>query len=461
MKKKYGKFYLVVIIALISLFATWIYPNVTCNDVCVAAEQTTRAGILDFFTMLFYSFYYRLNEIFYIFVIGGCYGVLFKTKAYRKMVDKTSEFVKGKEIIVTLVLTLLMGLYTAFCGQMLVLLAFVPFIITVYLKAGRDRITSILAAFGGMFIGTSGTLLGTNGMASMTTSLGLEVSSGIKFKIVMFIASYILFNLFTWLHIRKQTKLVDSAKYDMFNTEELDESKVKSYQKVSVWPTVVVLSVFTIIALLAFINWKESFGVKVFNDALVSIKDKADGFYHVLGDVESFGNWTYITLSGVMVVFTLIVSAINKRFKYFALDFGYGMKKISKVAVIYGLVHVLFMISYAYGWIYNPAIKLLNGKYSIFRGLLASILVCLFTVDPELVSYILGLHLVALYGEKLVALSLLFTAGYSIVQLIAPTSFLLLIALTYLNVPYTKWVKEIWKYALCLLLMFIIVIALV
>jgi uncharacterized ion transporter superfamily protein YfcC len=237
MKKRYGKFYLVIIIALVALAFTWIYPNVTCGDVCTVANETTRAGIMDFFTMAFYSFYYRLNEIFYIFAIGGCYGVLHRTKAYRKIVDQVADFVRGKEIISTLVLTLVMGLYTAFCDQMLVLLLFVPFIITVYLKAGRDRITSILAAFGGMFIGTAGTLLGTNGMGRLGFSLGLEINEGILYKVVFFIASYVLYNLFAWLHIKKQTKLVDSTKYDLFNTEELDESDIKPYKITKVWPT--------------------------------------------------------------------------------------------------------------------------------------------------------------------------------------------------------------------------------
>ena len=147
--------------------------------------------------------------------------------------------------------------------------------------------------------------------------------------------------------------------------------------------------------------------------------------------------------------------------KYFMFDFGHGMKKITKVAIMYGLVYTLFMISYAYGWAFNPVVKLLDGKFNIFKMFFATLLISLLAVDPELIIYVLNNHVLALYGEKLVATSLLFTAGYSIVQVIAPTSFVLMIALTYVNIPYTKWLKEIWKYALCLLVMFLIVIALV
>ena len=162
-----------------------------------------------------------------------------------------------------------------------------------------------------------------------------------------------------------------------------------------------------------------------------------------------------------MFIFTAIVSAMDKRTKYFAFDFGYGMKRIAKVAVMYGLVHVIFMISYVYGWAFNPVVKLLNGKYGLFRLYIAGVIASFLAIDPELVSYVLGLHMVSLYGKKLLELSLIFNAGYAIVQVIAPTSFLLMIALTYLNVPYTKWVKEIWKYALSLLVVSLIILALV
>ena len=39
MKKRYGKFYLVIIIALVALAFTWIYPNVTCGDVCTILQK--------------------------------------------------------------------------------------------------------------------------------------------------------------------------------------------------------------------------------------------------------------------------------------------------------------------------------------------------------------------------------------------------------------------------------------
>lgn len=51
-----------------------------------------------------------------------------------------------------------------------------------------------------------------------------------------------------------------------------------------------------------------------------------------------------------------------------------------------------------------------------------------------------------------------FQSIYGIVGIIGPTSFLLIVALKYLDVPYTSWVKYIWRFVLMLLLIVILVL---
>ena len=130
---------------------------------------------------------------------------------------------------------------------------------------------------------------------------------------------------------------------------------------------------------------------------------------------------------------------------------------MAKVAVMFGLVQIIFTISFVYGWAFNPTIAIMGTKFNVIKMLIAAMFISFFAVDPTLITYVLGLHFVTLFSEKLFLTSFIFTAGYSIIQVLAPTSFLLMIALTYLNVPYTKWLKEMWKYALCLLLMALII----
>ena len=54
--------------------------------------------------------------------------------------------------------------------------------------------------------------------------------------------------------------------------------------------------------------------------------------------------------------------------------------------------------------------------------------------------------------------ALLFQSVYGIVSIIGPTSLLVIFALKYFDVPYTTWVKYIWRFVLMLLLLVILVL---
>ena len=51
-----------------------------------------------------------------------------------------------------------------------------------------------------------------------------------------------------------------------------------------------------------------------------------------------------------------------------------------------------------------------------------------------------------------------FQSIYGIVSIIGPTSFLLIVALKYFDVPYTSWVKYIWRFVLMLFLLVILIL---
>ena len=54
--------------------------------------------------------------------------------------------------------------------------------------------------------------------------------------------------------------------------------------------------------------------------------------------------------------------------------------------------------------------------------------------------------------------AVLFQSVYGIVSIIGPTSFLVIFALKYFDVPYTTWFKYIWRFVLMLFLLVILVL---
>lgn len=452
--KKNGKMKVVILIGIISLLMTWFIAGGVYSDTgAYTVGDITRAGVFDFFSLLFYSFYYHLPNIMYLLTLGGCYGVLAQTKAYRKLVDKTVNLVKGKEIVACLVVTLLMGLYTSITNEIFSLLIFVPFIVSVVLKCEKDRVTALAIAFGGIFIGTIGQTFGTYGLGDLISTLELSFTDGIGYKITLFVIAYVLYNLFTIMHMVKQYKEVDETEYDMYLTEKLDEKKVKKYNRTKIWPTAIFMGLVIIITLLAFINWQTSFDISAFTDANTNLQNLKVGdipvFASLIGTMTAFGEWDLINLTAVLIIITLIIGLINGSKVYKIMDdFGSGMKKMSKVAVIYGLVFVVFMVCYAYAWPVTVTVKLMGSKFNLFRLFIGGLFMAFFCVDGQFISYSLGTYVATNYAANLVSASLIMNTAFSLVQVLAPTSFILMIALTYLDVPYKDWLKYIWKYAL-------------
>lgn len=463
--KKNDKIKIVLLIGLIMTIFTWFIAGGTYDDTGIyTVGEISRAGIFDFFMMIYYNFYYRLINVFYILMVGGCYGVLSRTKSYRKLVDKTVDFVKGKEIPIMLVITLLMGLYTSICSEILVLFLFVPFIVTIFLKCGKDRITAISAAIGGIFIGTIGLTYGSYGVSNMITSLSISYGDGIGFKIALFVLAYVLFNFFAIVHINKQHKEVDDTKYDMFDTEKLVEAKSKKLKKTKVWPMMIVMILAIIIIGLGYINWESSFGITLFSDLfdrMTAIEIKGiPVIYNILGQVSAFGTWDLLALSCVLFVAVLIIALMNKvSLDEFISYFMTGIARIFKVAVIYALVFFGFNVVYWYGWPVTVVIEVLGSKFNMFTVLIAGILASFLFVDPEYIGYALGSHILTNFASNLVSTHLIMNVGAALVQVIAPTSFILMMTLVYLNVPYKKWLGYIWKYTLAILVVAILLFA--
>ena len=59
------------------------------------------------------------------------------------------------------------------------------------------------------------------------------------------------------------------------------------------------------------------------------------------------------------------------------------------------------------------------------------------------------------------SVAIIFQGIYGIFSLIGPTSIILIFALSYMNIPYTTWVKYIWRFILGLIILLALVTLLV
>lgn len=451
---------IIILLAIILAFSvlTWIVAGGGYTDGVFASSGISRAGIFDMFLLVCQAFYVRATDIFYIFTIGGFYGVASRTKAYRKLVSKTSSLIKGKENVALLVVTFILGVFTSISSDIYSLLFIMPFIITIFLRRGCDRLTALSAAFGGLFIGMFGQTFGTYAYSYLLESTSMTVKDGILFKIIMFVIAYVLYNFFAIMHMSKHAKSAEYVKFDMFPITKLDESGTSKSLRKKVWPTIVLFCLGLIVVLLAFINWNTSFNVTVFDTALDKINNfEVLGiplFGDLLGNFTSFGNWDILGVSFILLIMMVIMVIADKMsIGNMCSYFGNGAKKISRVAFIYMLVNALFLGYYYFTWPITFANIFLGTKsFNVFGALFGSIINGAFAVDFEYASFMIQSLISTVYVDHLLDAALTIRFAYSMVNLIAPTSCILMFALSYLDISYGKWLKYIWKFALIMLI---------
>ena len=473
MKKKSDKIVIVSIAILIVAILSWFISGGYYSNGVFTSDGMVRAGLYDILYAILYTFCNEavMINICYILIVGGCYGVLTQTNAYRKLVDKTANLIKGKEAIAMLVVTLLMGIYTSISSQLLVLFCVIPFIMSVFLRNGCKKLTAVSAAFGGLFIGTIGQTVGTYGLEafnSLFATLPQEVESLLPLRITIFIAAYILFNLFAILYMNKYKRSVDGGKYDLFCPEELDEEKLSKRKKVTLWPYIVIFIFTIIVTMLAYIDWKESFNITFFSELQNKFETFAslDGvpvLYNLLGlTISGFGeNVEMIYAMFSFLVMTIIFALTSKiSIDSFIRNFGLGLKKISKVAFIYGFTFVILIMVAKYKWPITFINGLLGeGKFNIFALTFTAIIAFIFTVDFSSFANTYGLYIFNTYVDDIASAFLIWHLGAAIAAVFVPTSFLLLTALTYADIPYIKWLQYIWKFVVALIIAVFIILA--
>ena len=470
MNKKNDKFIIVIIMMFVFLVFSWFIDVNIFDDTGTLLElNRSQGGLYNVFNLIYSSLIREIDAVIYLFVVGGAYGVLSNTKGYRKIVDKVVDFIQGKEVIAFAVVTLLMGIYTSITFEILSLFIVIPFIVSVFLRAKCDKVTAVSAAIGGLFIGYIGQTFGTYAFVDLHDATSVGYGDFMWQKVVMFVLAYILYNLFAILHMKKVGRK-SQMKSDLYLPEALDEKKVSKKKKTKVWPTVVVIVLTLIVMLLAHISWSESFGVSIFAEIhnefekLFMIND-VPFFSTLIGSgMASLGNWSDLTYASFVVAMAIIIIAlINKvSISEFMENFGSGMKKISKVVLIYVLVTSLLYFYANYAW---PA-SIVNSLYgeesfNIFTLFIGSFLNIIFCVDPGYSGAVYGPFLTYAFADNITAAAALWRISGAIALTIVPTSMILLCGLTYADISYKKWFKYIWKFtaamtAVTLLFMLII-----
>ncbi|HIS38685.1 MAG TPA: hypothetical protein IAB45_04145 [Candidatus Onthousia faecavium] len=457
--KKHKVLKVAIITLLICALLTWIIPCATYQMEYTEIGRY-QVGLFDILsyqsTVLGYFGYVAL----FVLVVGGFYGVLFKTGAYRAMLDSICKKFKGKETIFVIVIISLFAILTSFAGLQLALLMFFPFVISLLLMMGYSRVATVAVTAGSVAVGLMGTTFAYNTTQVLQEYLSVELTDLIWAKVILLVIGIILLALSVVKFSKK-----DSLKKEIEKDEFIPEP-VKGKAKKRIWPLVIILDLIFLVMVLGFITWSNSFGIDLFTDVYTAVTEfELFGFPifgKILGAVSPFGYWSLLELITIMILAVIIIKFVYKiKWDEIINAFGKGVKKALLPATIVILIYtVLVLTTYdPYQLVIYKVILGLSKGFNIFTTGLVIVLSSIFNGDPVYAFYSVLPYFVSVVTDTnyYQMIAVIFQALYGIVTLVAPTSIPLMLTLAYTGASYKDWFKYIWKLLVALLVVAFII----
>lgn len=537
--KKHNILKVILLSILIVVVCTWIFPQATYQYEFQEGARS-QLGIFDLSTYTIEGlFRYFSYVLVFVLTSGMFYGVAYRIPAYRALLDKLVEKFKGKENIFLAVTMALIAIIVSVSGLSFGMLFVFPFIISLVLLMGYNKLVAASVTVGSTIVGIMGTTLGISTTNYINLALRIDFSSEMVTKVILLVIGLVLL-IYNVLAYAKKTKngvdrvleLVPIAKNKTANdkvvnnvVEEKEVSKkedkketkktstkkqtkkttttkkstsakstksaktatkkttktmaydlksstdtvvkVKSKNNIKTWPFVLVFDLVVLILILSTFQWTDVANVDWFTKALDAVNDFKIGgfpiFAKLLGNIQAFGSWSLgYEIPAMIVLATCFLAFIyGLKFDDFLDGIIDGMKRSMKPAIYMFLVYLVLIIV-----TFNP-FQLNITKF--FLNLTKGLNVITMTIIMA-ISSVLNIENVYVAQSQLPYITTIITdqtlypligiicqSVYGLMMLIAPTSVILIGTLTYLDVPYTQWIKHIWKLFLELLLVLVVI----
>lgn len=471
----------IVGIFLVYVVLSWIIPAGAFSSGSLTTDGTAPVGLID---LIRYPIITCTSSIFVlaslvVLLVGGFYAVLNKTGAYGKVVDSLTKKFKGKEFQFVILTVLILGALSSLTALTIPLFVLVPFFVAVLMSLGYKKLTAFLSTFGAILVGNMASTYGFNINGYIKYFFDVDMNNTILYRIIFFVVvigillfalSKISFKDLEKKATKKSTKKSEKAEEVKEVKEEcmipLYDGKVD--KKKSATPMIVIVILMMVVAFVSMYNWSNGLGVELFNNVYEAINSfEINGypiFKNLIGSVDPFGYWSNYELGFLLIVASLLIGWIyNIKFDELVETFMSGAKKMLKVALYMLLANVIFLVMNSNSSGLNIYVTIANfflglsDKFNVVTTALTGLFGGIFYNDfPYMLNTLYG-YVASVYTEfPLIGLVLQYMHGF--VMLILPTSVVLVAGLTYLDIPYTEYLKKIWKYLLMFLAAVIIII---
>ena len=249
---------------------------------------------------------------------------------------------------------------------------------------------------------------------------------------------------------------------------------VKLFLHLQQYYLIIVMFLLFVIIVLGYFPWNSLFGIECFNKFHTWLTGLKIGNYAVFTNfvsstISAFGSWASLG-NYMMSILVLFVLMVILKFIYCikiddAMDgFILGVKRMIPASMIAILAYGVLVCTYNNGFVENLISKVSEGSdINFVVATFISVLGSLLHIDVYYtVAGVFSPILNVVTNEDLFGVfGLLFQSIYGLVSMIGPTSLILIFALSYLDVPYTTWLKYIWRLILSLFIVIFAVLLIV
>lgn len=201
-QNKEGRFPHVYIILLSLIFVsaalTWLVPAGEYNRVQQAGREVVDAssyhtveqspvGLMGFLEVLHKGMMDTSNIIFFIFIVGGSFGVLQATEAITAALQRLARTMQNKGVVAIPVIMAAFGFAGAVIGMAEETLPFIPIIVSLMEGLGFDNITGAAVVLCGAGAGFASAFMNPFTIGIAQGIAGLPMFSGLMFRVIMFV----------------------------------------------------------------------------------------------------------------------------------------------------------------------------------------------------------------------------------------------------------------------------------
>lgn len=322
--KKYSTLFTVVITILLVALLTWILPITYLNGELIEAERS-QVGLINLFAYSSLTFYNFIYVFLYILGIGGMYGLLNKTGAYRLILERVSARVKERKIISLILTVLILSVIVSFTGFTFEALIILPFIAGIILLLGYDKMTAAMVTIGSVSVGVIGTTFSKLVAGSFNEIVKTSYTDLIWVKVALLLigAGILIFNIIR--HVKKE-------EFEKETKETFLLPEKESNRKIKVWPLATILICFLSLLVLGTVDWEGALNVTLFSN----INNTVMGW-------RVLSKYVILTISALVIIYNVVISFI-KRKKAPKKSTEFMSKKRLIVTIIFGAFAFLALL---------------------------------------------------------------------------------------------------------------------